>query len=87
MNLDELLTFYCKNRNCTPDEIIGRSRIQELAYLRHGFMALCRSQKRFTLKEIGEFLDGRDHSSIINSELAHFALLKDSGYRQIVGLV
>lgn len=47
------------------ESIEGPSRREELVNARSGFAFIMKSRK-FTLKEIGSFLGGRDHSSVIN---------------------
>jgi hypothetical protein len=53
-----------------------KARIREISELRHMFCFIARSMN-FKLKTIGNYLDGRDHSTVINS-LAIFKNLHET---------
>jgi chromosomal replication initiator protein len=48
----------------TPDDVLGRSRRQEVAYARHLAMYLIRRRLDWSLPRIGRFL-GRDHTTVL----------------------
>lgn len=49
----------------TVDEMIGRSKMHELVRARREF-AIQAKQFGFTMKEIGRYLGGRDHTTILH---------------------
>ncbi len=52
--------------NIASDKIIGNKRTKDIAFARHVVMYLCRELTDCSLKEIGNVLNGRDHSTILN---------------------
>ena len=49
------------------DKILGKRRDREIASARHLFCYLSRMHTNASLLAIGEFLGGRDHTTVINS--------------------
>jgi chromosomal replication initiation ATPase DnaA len=48
-------------------QIIGKSRMKEIAMARHLFCYMARLHTNASLLAIGEFLSGRDHATVMNS--------------------
>ncbi len=48
-------------------QVIGKSRIKEIAMARHLFCYMARLHTNASLLVIGEFLSGRDHATVMNS--------------------
>lgn len=65
-----LINAYCaiakEKFNITLDDLRGDSRKVEVVCLRHYLMAILKENTLLSLKEIGELLGGRDHSTVIN---------------------
>jgi len=51
----------------TYDELIGRHRKQEKAFARHATCYVFKKVTKYSLEEIGDYLGGRDHSTITHS--------------------
>lgn len=65
--LDSLLEIVAFRFGTTPDLIKGHRRFRELVEARQVFCYLARYEVKCTLLEIGAFLGGRDHTTIIYS--------------------
>ena len=48
-------------------DLSGKSRRDKIVIPRYAYSFLCRCYTKFTLKEIGAFLGGRDHTTIVNA--------------------
>ena len=48
-------------------QVIGKSRMKEIAMARHLFCYMARMHTNASLLAIGEFLSGRDHATVMNS--------------------
>jgi hypothetical protein len=48
-------------------QVIGKSRMKEIAMARHLFCYMARLHTNASLLAIGEFLSGRDHATVMNS--------------------
>ena len=63
------LVFECVSEvfDISYEELIGRHRKQEKAYARHVFCYILKNNTKYSLKEIGEYLGGRDHATVLSS--------------------
>jgi chromosomal replication initiator protein len=67
----------------TKEEIISRSRKRECVESRHLMAYIIKRKTRFSLKNIGERLGGRDHTTIIHSVRTFEDLFEtDSTFRE-----
>lgn len=48
-------------------DLVGQSRLRQIAFARQMAMTLCRSMLQMSLPEIGRVFGGRDHSTVISS--------------------
>lgn len=63
---DLIIKIVAEHFDITPADIISQKRNKELVYPRQIVMYLCRSVIDIPLKQIGEFLGQRNHSTVIN---------------------
>lgn len=50
-----------------PKELVGDSRVASIAHARYTAAWMLRREDQFLLREIGELLGGRDHSTVLNA--------------------
>ncbi len=62
-----LLDVVSKHFGVSKEEIIGTSRVRYKVMPRHALCKILREYTPLNLKEIGKFLGGRDHSTIIHA--------------------
>jgi chromosomal replication initiation ATPase DnaA len=67
VNLSNVLESVVEVSGVPPYQIIGKSRMREIAMARHLFCYLARLHTNASLLAIGEFLSGRDHATVMNS--------------------
>lgn len=60
-------------------DILGKSRIKEIANARHISMYFCYSHMKATLKEIAHYFGGRDHTSVLHAVKKIQSEIKDNG--------
>ena len=78
MMLIEAITAVSREFGITERDIMGASRLKPTAQARHAFVLIARKEQ-FSLTDIGNFLGGRDHTTILNSENRGFDLLLAGG--------
>ncbi len=61
-----ILDVVAEHFHISPDDIISSKRQSEIVLPRQIVMYLCRDTGKFSLKNIGKFLGGRDHTTIIH---------------------
>ena len=61
-----ILDVVADHFHVSPDDIISSKRQSEIVMPRQIVMYLCRDTGKFSLKNIGKFLGGRDHTTIIH---------------------
>lgn len=61
-----ILDVVADHFHISPDDIISSKRQSEIVMPRQIVMYLCRDTGKFSLKNIGKFLGGRDHTTIIH---------------------
>lgn len=61
-----ILDVVAEHFHVSPDDIISSKRQSEIVLPRQIVMYLCRDTGKFSLKNIGKFLGGRDHTTIIH---------------------
>ena len=62
-----ILEIVADHYNVDAENILGSSRKKNIAWARHVCMYLCEKLTDIPLKEIGQTIGGRDHSTVINS--------------------
>ena len=61
-----ILNVVAEHFHVSPEDIISSKRQSEIVMPRQIVMYLCRDTGKFSLKNIGKFLGGRDHTTIIH---------------------
>ena len=64
---DEVLGIICESMYVKKEDIMSKLKTTELVDARHFFVAYIRKKTNCPLKEIGDFLGGRDHTTMIHS--------------------
>jgi chromosomal replication initiation ATPase DnaA len=67
VNLSNVLESVVEVSGVTDYQVIGKSRMREIAMARHLFCYMARLHTNASLLAIGEFLSGRDHATVLNS--------------------
>ena len=65
--IDELAALIHEATGVTRKELRGRSRIARIKDARNAFIYFARKNLRCSYREIGDYLDGRDHSTILKN--------------------
>lgn len=63
----------CDRHGITFDEMCGDRRVRDITTARHEFMALAYGTGRYSYPKIGQFLGGRDHTTIMHGVRKHRA--------------
>lgn len=63
---DVILNVVADHYKCTPADIISTKRNKEIVVPRQVVMYLCRTMTETSLQAIGDFLGGKDHSTIMS---------------------
>ena len=66
-NIEEITKYIAEFYNVTVSELIGQNRTREFMLPRQLAMYLSKNCLSISLKKIGEYFGGRDHSSVIHS--------------------
>ena len=82
MSINCLAEMYCNSREISVDELCSKSRVQRIAMIRHGFVALAYSQG-LLYREIADFL-GMHVSTMGSCIKRHFILINDKKYIKLV---
>ena len=64
---DEVLGIICESMYVKKEDIMSKLKTTELVDARHFFVAYIRKKTNCPYKEIGDFLGGRDHTTMIHS--------------------
>ena len=85
----ELITdIVAEHFDLTPEDIIGNKRNSKVVFPRQIVMYLCRHMTEATLKIIGQYLGGRDHTTIMNGINKIEAELKTSeSTREVIDIL
>ena len=67
MSLSNVMESVVEVTGVPPYQVIGKSRMKEIAMARHLFCYMARMHTNASLLAIGEFLSGRDHATVMNS--------------------
>jgi chromosomal replication initiation ATPase DnaA len=67
VTLSNVLESVVEVSGVPPYQVIGKSRMKEIAMARHLFCYLARLHTNASLLAIGEFLSNRDHTTVLNS--------------------
>lgn len=65
--MDDVLFAVCEHYNVPDIEVLSKRRHVDIAYPRHVFCYLARELTLRSLPDIGRFLSGRDHTTILHS--------------------
>lgn len=80
-----ILDVVCRERRVAFQSLCGKERHPDLVMAREMFVWLCRELTFFSLPEIGMFMGGRNHSTIITQDnrirerVAHYEWTKHGG--------
>lgn len=74
--VDEILDVVASVFGADPEAILSRNRSKTIALARQVVMYLLRTEENYSYPQIGEFLGGRDHSTIIHGIDKIVGLLK-----------
>lgn len=86
VSLSNVLESVVEVSGVPPYQVIGKSRIREIAMARHLFCYMARLHTNASLLAIGEFLSGRDHATVMNSVKVSNDMI-DTDYGVFVDLV
>ena len=78
MMLIAAITAVAREFDVPEREIMGADRTKRVSQARHAFVLIARKEQ-FSFPEIGNFLNGRDHTTILSSENRAFDLLLAGG--------
>jgi len=67
VNLSNVMEAVVEVSGVPSYQVIGKSRMREIAMARHLFCYMARLHTNASLLAIGEFLSGRDHATVMNS--------------------
>ena len=67
VNLSNVMEAVVEVTGVPSHQVIGKSRMKEIAMARHLFCYMSRLHTNASLLAIGEFLSGRDHATVMNS--------------------
>jgi chromosomal replication initiation ATPase DnaA len=67
VNLSNVMEAVVEVSGVPSYQVIGKSRMREIAMARHLFCYMARVHTNASLLAIGEFLSGRDHATVMNS--------------------
>ena len=67
VNLSNVMEAVVEVTGVPSYQVIGKSRMKEIAMARHLFCYMSRMHTNASLLAIGEFLSGRDHATVMNS--------------------
>lgn len=76
--LKQILKDVCERHDVSEDDVRGPSRLKYIANARHEFCAIAYDRGRRSLKQIGQFIGDRDHSTVLNSVRRHAQLAKEA---------
>uniref|UniRef100_A0A7V0Z641 Chromosomal replication initiator protein DnaA n=1 Tax=candidate division WOR-3 bacterium TaxID=2052148 RepID=A0A7V0Z641_UNCW3 len=76
---EKIMQVICNEFGCTQDDLKGIRRTQRLALGRQVTMYFLRNLLNLSLAEIGEYLGGKDHSTVIHA-IEKIAHLKESDF-------
>ncbi len=66
ITMELILEIVSEHFHISPDDIRGTKRSSDIVFPRQIFMYLCRDILGTPLKQIGEYLGGRDHSTVLH---------------------
>ncbi len=83
--LANIIGQVARNYKVNEQDLKGSSRKKEVANARHICMYIIRAMTELSFKEIGEFIGGRDHSTVMNSynKIAD-KMSEDAAYRNTI---
>lgn len=84
LQICEVRLLFCGLHNITLQDLKGPSRKREITDARHQFLYFLREKTKLSLKKIGDYVGGKDHSTVIKSKKTHLELCEtDKSYRQL----
>lgn len=93
ITFDKIMNLVCLHYQADSEDIKGKRRFRHLVNARHMFCYLVKkNMPQSTFKEIGAYLGGRDHSSIIHGQQNTTSFLTfdkaiQRDYQQIIKLI
>jgi len=63
----EIISTVARNLNVSPEQVISTRRKREYIKAKHIAMYFCRQFTDYSTEKIGEFFNGKDHSTIIHA--------------------
>lgn len=67
INEQKIINIVSEYYSLTPEQLVGKSRLGQVALARHIAMYIIRNDLDISLEKIGEMFGGRDHSTVINA--------------------
>lgn len=64
---DKVFNFLCEYFGRDKEKVLSKSRKADLVYIRQIFCYACHTYFKSTLKAIGNYLNGRDHTTILHN--------------------
>lgn len=71
--MGDVLAEVCREYNLSPSDLKGPSRRRQVAWPRQDFMVRSYALGHLSLPQIGRFLGGRDHTTVLHGVRAHAA--------------
>ncbi len=63
----DVLKIVAENCGVTVEDVLSKCRKKEISEARHIFCVIMKKEFNFSLKRIGEFINNRDHTTVIHS--------------------
>lgn len=82
--MKKIIDCACEAFNYTRQELLAKDRSREKVDIRHMVMSFGLKHTELTLKQIGEQMGGRDHTTVLHSKAAHDDLMEtNENYQSI----
>lgn len=69
--MQEIAEAVCQSHGIGMKDLLGRSRLKNLVWARQEFMWIACKQPHLSTVQIGRYLGGRDHSTIVYGRDSH----------------
>jgi chromosomal replication initiator protein len=92
LDFDRIIDVVSMSYNETKEDIVGNRRHRNLVDARHTFCYLAKQNTAATLKDIGAYIGGKDHSTVIHAienvtNLLQTDKMTQRKYNQIIQLI
>lgn len=83
MDLEKIIGYLSEHMPGRPEWLTEKSRVREKAFFRFAVMYVVRNTTSMSLKEIGDLVGGRDHSTVIHAleQVADWEIADRARYR------